>query len=275
MGQVAVSPDGKRLAWEQHGKEGAEIRVAAIDDLAKSERVTAAKADQHCHEGQFIWAPDSKGLAFFSDCAKAGEQTDLYVQTLGSAARRLTELKGYVDAPAFSPDGKSVAFLYVEGATRAAGALAAMKPPAGVIGEDGSRLSGLRWRMWMGPSLLRRLWRRLPTCMYMSSTGARIRRDWRMWRPIRRGRTTGGWRSSTPRSWAERRRLFWRQRRFQGAARIADCSAEVVAGREGDCVYRRLDERPGRYGRRRMDCFRRRGPAGESDAAAAHFAGVD
>ena len=137
MGQVAVSPDGKRLAWEQHGKEGAEIRVAAIDDLAKSERVTAAKADQHCHEGQFIWAPDSKGLAFFSDCAKAGEQTDLYVQTLGSAARRLTELKGYVDAPAFSPDGKSVAFLYVEGATRAAGALAAMKPPAGVIGEDG------------------------------------------------------------------------------------------------------------------------------------------
>ena len=138
MGQVAVSPDGKRLAWEQYGKEGGEIRVAAIDDLAKSERVTAAKADQHCREGQFIWTPDSKGLAFFSDCAKAGEQTDLYVETLGGgAAKRLTELKGYVEAPAFSPDGQSVAFLYVEGATRAAGALAAMKPPSGVIGEDG------------------------------------------------------------------------------------------------------------------------------------------
>ena len=30
-----------------------------------------------------------------------------------------------------------MAFLYVEGATRPAGALAAMKPPSGVIGEDG------------------------------------------------------------------------------------------------------------------------------------------
>jgi dipeptidyl aminopeptidase/acylaminoacyl peptidase len=139
MGQVAVSPDGKRLAWEQNGKDGAEIRVAAIDDVAKSERVTAAaKPEVHCHEGQFLWTPDGKGLAFFSDCAKAGEQADLYVETLGGgAARRLTELKGYVEAPAFSPDGKSVAFLYVEGATRAAGALAAMKPPSGVIGEDG------------------------------------------------------------------------------------------------------------------------------------------
>ena len=139
MGQVAVSPDGKRLAWQQYGKDGAEIRVAALDDLAKSERLTAAaKPDQHCHEEQIVWAPDSKGLAFFSDCAKPGEQSDLYLAALnGGTARRLTDLKGYVEAPEFSPDGQTVAFLYVEGATRAAGALAAMKPPSGVIGEDG------------------------------------------------------------------------------------------------------------------------------------------
>ena len=139
VGQVAVSPDGKHLAWIQTGKEGAEIRVAPFDDLSKSERVTAAaKTEQHCHEGEIAWAPDSKALAFFSDCARLGEQTDLYLSEFnGKAARRLTELKGYVEAPAFSPDGSSVGFLYVEGATRAAGALAAMKPPSGVIGEDG------------------------------------------------------------------------------------------------------------------------------------------
>ena len=139
IGQVAVSPDGKRLAWIQMAKEGAEIRVAPEDNLSKSERVTAApKPEQHCHEGEMTWAPNSKALAFFSDCAKQGEQTDLYITQIdGKQARRLTELKGYVEAPAFSPDGASLAFLYVEGATRAAGALAAMKPPAGVIGEDG------------------------------------------------------------------------------------------------------------------------------------------
>src|SRR6202167_5499571 len=68
VGQVAVSPDGKRLAWQQSGRDGAEIRVAPLDDLAKSERVTAAaKPEQHCREGQLEWAPDAKALAFFSD----------------------------------------------------------------------------------------------------------------------------------------------------------------------------------------------------------------
>jgi len=138
VGQVAVSPDGKRLAWTEPAGGGEEIRVAPIDDLTKGGRVTAAaKPEQYCYEGEMTWAPDSKALAFFSDCAKPGEQADLYLSRMdGKPAQRLTGLKGYVDAPAFSPDGSKVAFLYVEGATRPAGALAAMKPPAGVIGED-------------------------------------------------------------------------------------------------------------------------------------------
>ncbi|MGD0682685.1 MAG: S9 family peptidase [Terracidiphilus sp.] len=136
LGQVAISPDGKQLAWIEGTKEGAEIRVAPLNELAKYERVTAAiKPDQHCQENHMAWSPDSRSLVFFSDCAKRG-QFDLYLAQHGSPARQLTELNGYVEAPAFSPDGKSVAFLYVKGATRPAGALAAMKPPAGVIGED-------------------------------------------------------------------------------------------------------------------------------------------
>jgi len=140
IGQVAISPDGKRLAWVlEASREETQIRVAPAGDLAKSERVTAAtRADQSCREDELTWSPDAKSLAFFSDCANPGNQADLYLVRLdGKPSRRLTTLKGYEDAPEFSPDGTKIAFLYVEGATRPAGALAAMKPPAGVIGEDG------------------------------------------------------------------------------------------------------------------------------------------
>src|SRR6266702_3766620 len=139
VGQVAVAPDGKHLAWILGGREGGEIVVAPLDDVKKTQRVSAAtKPDQHCRESGIAWKPDSKALAFFSDCAKPGGQADLYLGVLDSSpARRLTELNGFVNAPAFSPDGKKVGFLYVEGATRPAGALAAMKPSSGVIGEDG------------------------------------------------------------------------------------------------------------------------------------------
>ena len=40
MGQVAISPDGKRLAWIEGGRGGGEIRVASPDDLSKSQRIS-------------------------------------------------------------------------------------------------------------------------------------------------------------------------------------------------------------------------------------------
>jgi dipeptidyl aminopeptidase/acylaminoacyl peptidase len=65
------------------------------------------------------------------------DQANLYVSHLdGAPPRRLTDLHGYVHDPAFSPDGAKVAFLYVEGATRPASAVAAQDLPSGVIGEE-------------------------------------------------------------------------------------------------------------------------------------------
>ena len=139
VAQVAISPDGKRLAWIEGPTAGGTIWIAPIDDTKKTTRVTAAtKPGESCRESEIAWEPDSKALAFFSDCAAPDDQMDLYLSRLdGNPARRLTALRGYESSPAFSPDGTKIAFLYVEGATRPAGALAAMKPPSGVIGEDG------------------------------------------------------------------------------------------------------------------------------------------
>jgi hypothetical protein len=53
FGQVAISPDGKKLAWIEGGRVGSEIRIASASDLGKTERVTAAtNSDQHCREGE-------------------------------------------------------------------------------------------------------------------------------------------------------------------------------------------------------------------------------
>jgi dipeptidyl aminopeptidase/acylaminoacyl peptidase len=133
VAQVAVSPDGERVAW----LEGAQIHMAPLDQFDQSRPIAAGSPGQTCSASGFVWSPDSASIAFLSDCADPGEQLDLFLSHLdGTPAIRLSQLHGYVDAPAFSPDGRSIAFLYVDGATRPPGALSAETAPSGVIGED-------------------------------------------------------------------------------------------------------------------------------------------
>ncbi len=141
IGEVEVSPDGQRLIWTEGTSGGSQILLAPLHNLTKTQVVTAAQPGQSCDEGSVAWAPDSNAVAFLSDCASTGTQDDLYISRLnGQPARRLTELHGYVQMPAFSPDGKQIAFLYVPGSMRPAGALAAQAPATGVIGETHSQV---------------------------------------------------------------------------------------------------------------------------------------
>ena len=150
LGPVAISPDGALVAFVHGTPEGMRIDVAPFGSLEAATRVSAAtKDDTHCGESSIAWAPDSHRLAFLSSCLSGGEsrgQEDVFIAAIsggGDAGKlttkisQLTAAKGEVGYPAWAPDGTKLAFLYVAGATRAAGALAAMKPWAGVIGEDG------------------------------------------------------------------------------------------------------------------------------------------
>jgi dipeptidyl aminopeptidase/acylaminoacyl peptidase len=140
---VAMSPDGKQLAWviEREGKPA--IQVAAADG-SHAHAVSAAAKPGSCDESGIAWAPDSRHLAFIANCkvdltSTQVMQNDIYLaDTSGNdKPARLARLKGYVRALQWTADGKSLGFLYVAGATRHASALAAAKPPSGEIGVSG------------------------------------------------------------------------------------------------------------------------------------------
>jgi dipeptidyl aminopeptidase/acylaminoacyl peptidase len=132
-GDVALSPDGSRVAWVQStaattskqtyiSKTAAGSSATKIEVGNSEDRVDAEPA----------WSPDSKTLTFFSNAGE-GDQKQLWtVNAEGSSAKKLTKLSGYAARPRWSRDGKQIAFLYIEGAG-GGGPLMAAPPTTGVI----------------------------------------------------------------------------------------------------------------------------------------------
>jgi dipeptidyl aminopeptidase/acylaminoacyl peptidase len=124
------------VAWVETG--GASPRGIFVCTLASPEstkrRITASSGDDASDEHGIAWSPDSRQLAFVSN-AQTPDQLQLYVaKVAGGEARKLTDLTGALDAPAWSPDGKTLALLFTENAPRKPGPLEPMPLPSGVIG---------------------------------------------------------------------------------------------------------------------------------------------
>jgi dipeptidyl aminopeptidase/acylaminoacyl peptidase len=138
---AAISPDGTTVAWALRTHEGSQIHLTDVVDPAKEKIVGTGLGATHCGSSEPKWSPDGEWLAFVSDCTaktdKAGQDQVFVWSKKTDESKQLTHLAGGIDSLAWSPDGKTIGFLFVENATRSAGALAAMKPWAGVIGEDG------------------------------------------------------------------------------------------------------------------------------------------
>ena len=141
--QAEISPDGKRVAWVESlpGAGGAPspnsaIYVADISAPATKKRITAGDGKAAHEEHDIAWSGDSKQLAFLSDAPKAGQLQLFVASATGGAAKQLTHVKGFLAGPGWSPDSKTIALLFTENATRAAGPLVAETPDEGVVSED-------------------------------------------------------------------------------------------------------------------------------------------
>jgi Tol biopolymer transport system component len=139
--QAAVSPDGNSIAWVEdvHSKNGVVsgstvIYVKALKSAAPQRRISAGVGDSLHAESDVAWSPDSQKIAFLSDATKKG-QLQLYITNAagGGAAKMLTNVKGFLANPGWSPDGKTIAVLFTENATRASGPLVAETPATGEI----------------------------------------------------------------------------------------------------------------------------------------------
>ena len=139
---VVLSPDGAQAAWVEQvptadgpapDKSIIEVLDSAAAPQTPPRRVTASTDGAPHDEGDAIFSPDGHQLAFLSDATKA-HQPQLYLADLGSGQiRQLTHVTGHLAKPRFSPDGKTLAVLFIEGAVDALGPLDPAPRETGVI----------------------------------------------------------------------------------------------------------------------------------------------
>jgi dipeptidyl aminopeptidase/acylaminoacyl peptidase len=128
-GQVAISPDGSQVAWIANGALYVELTRGG-----EARRIEAA--GDHEFDSDIAWSPDSHRLAFLSDAGRNGEM-EIYISDPGRRRTRLlTHVTGDLSSLHWSPDGRQIAFLFIENAPRTAGPLAPMTPPSGVIESE-------------------------------------------------------------------------------------------------------------------------------------------
>jgi dipeptidyl aminopeptidase/acylaminoacyl peptidase len=137
---VAISPDGKRVAWsvKVRDRDGRDrLGAISVSDLTSGQtrRLAAMPGGPAHDEHDAAFSPDGAWIAFLSDAAEKDQAQVWIVPAAGGAARQLTRVRGQLDHLRWSADGASIAFLFVEGSRQKTGALVAYKRDAGVVEE--------------------------------------------------------------------------------------------------------------------------------------------
>ncbi|MBD2754637.1 S41 family peptidase [Spirosoma validum] len=99
--ELALSPDGKKVAFTSHG----EVFATSAKDGGDATRISHTSAN----ESQPVWTPNSRGLVYVSTRDGAAHLYRYDIATRDET--RLTNDPLDDSSPVFSPDGKSLAFI--------------------------------------------------------------------------------------------------------------------------------------------------------------------
>jgi len=150
---VDLSPTGEAAVWQesfhsaQHLLDSPRVNALYLQRLAGGAplRITAGARAAYYDEDDPVWSPDGHAIAFLSDARSKG-RLQLFVADAGGAhVRQIGELDGNVGRLTWSPNGKTLAILYIASAHRKTGALAPGARDVGVIGTivDEQRLAAI------------------------------------------------------------------------------------------------------------------------------------
>jgi dipeptidyl aminopeptidase/acylaminoacyl peptidase len=138
-GNVAWSPDSKRVAFLSDAVKAGQRQLYVANVSGGNGRVTtaanpagAAGATNALSVTSAANATSATNATGAANTTGATSTTNV-TNTTGAGAKRLTNVKGFLATPSWSPDGKTIAVLFTENATRASGPLVAETPETGEI----------------------------------------------------------------------------------------------------------------------------------------------
>jgi dipeptidyl aminopeptidase/acylaminoacyl peptidase len=134
-GSVAWSPDSKRVAFLSDAVKAGQrqLYVAQVSGgNGSATNAPNAKTTGATNATNGTNATDAPNATTATGATNAMGATGA-TGAVGGGAKRLTNVKGFLAEPKWSPDGKTIAVLFTENATRASGPLVAETPETGEI----------------------------------------------------------------------------------------------------------------------------------------------